>query len=79
MVARRQQADGRSFMLPESLPRRAMPRSTRRRGRCCTGTAWWCRRLLSRETNACPWRELIRVYRRLEARGEIRAADSSRA
>jgi len=31
-----------------------------------------CRRLLSRETNACPWRELIRVYRRLEARGEIR-------
>jgi ATP-dependent Lhr-like helicase len=31
-----------------------------------------CRRLLSRETNASPWRELIRVYRRLEARGEIR-------
>ena len=30
------------------------------------------RRLLARETNACPWRELIRVYRRLEARGEIR-------
>ena len=30
------------------------------------------RRLLSRETNASPWRELIRVYRRLEARGEIR-------
>ena len=31
-----------------------------------------CRRLLSRETNACPWRELIRVYRRLEGSGEIR-------
>ncbi|HET9830992.1 MAG TPA: helix-turn-helix domain-containing protein, partial [Vicinamibacterales bacterium] len=30
------------------------------------------RRLLVRETNASPWRELIRVYRRLEARGEIR-------
>jgi ATP-dependent helicase Lhr and Lhr-like helicase len=30
------------------------------------------RRLLTRETNAAPWRELARVYRRLEARGEIR-------
>ena len=30
------------------------------------------RRLLDRETNAAPWRELARVYRRLEARGEIR-------
>lgn len=30
------------------------------------------RRLLDRETNAVPWRELVRVYRRLEARGEIR-------
>ena len=30
------------------------------------------RRLLVRETNAVPWRELTRVYRRLEARGEIR-------
>ncbi len=30
------------------------------------------RRLLTRETNAVPWRELARVYRRLEARGEIR-------
>jgi ATP-dependent Lhr-like helicase len=30
------------------------------------------RRLLSRETNAAPWRELARVYRRLESRGEIR-------
>ncbi len=30
------------------------------------------RRLLGRETNVPPWRDLIRVYRRLEARGEIR-------
>ncbi|HET7752945.1 MAG TPA: DEAD/DEAH box helicase [Anaeromyxobacteraceae bacterium] len=30
------------------------------------------RRLLERETAAVPWRELVRVYRRLEARGEIR-------
>ncbi len=30
------------------------------------------RRLLTRETNAPAWRELTRVYRRLEARGEIR-------
>jgi ATP-dependent Lhr-like helicase len=30
------------------------------------------RRLLTRETNAAPWRELARAYRRLEARGEIR-------
>jgi ATP-dependent Lhr-like helicase len=31
-----------------------------------------CRRLLMRETQAQPWRVLARVYRRLEARGEIR-------
>jgi ATP-dependent Lhr-like helicase len=31
-----------------------------------------CRRLLVRETGAQPWRLLARVYRRLEARGEIR-------
>jgi ATP-dependent Lhr-like helicase len=30
------------------------------------------RRLLTRETNAAPWRLLTRVYRRLEARGEVR-------
>jgi ATP-dependent helicase Lhr and Lhr-like helicase len=30
------------------------------------------RRLLEREVNAPPWRELLLVYRRLEARGEIR-------
>ena len=31
------------------------------------------RRLLNREANAATWRELARVYRRLEARGEIRS------
>ncbi|HET9705550.1 MAG TPA: DEAD/DEAH box helicase [Vicinamibacterales bacterium] len=31
-----------------------------------------CRRLLAREPFAVPWRELLRVYRRLEARGEVR-------
>jgi ATP-dependent Lhr-like helicase len=30
------------------------------------------RRVLLREANAAPWRDLARVYRRLEARGEIR-------
>src|SRR4029077_13977428 len=30
------------------------------------------RRMLTRESAAAPWRELARVYRRLEARGEIR-------
>src|SRR5436189_297261 len=30
------------------------------------------RRLAVREANAAPWRELARVYRRMEARGEIR-------
>ena len=30
------------------------------------------RRLLTREASAAPWRELSRIYRRLEARGEIR-------
>ncbi len=28
--------------------------------------------LLARETNLPPWRDLVRIYRRLEARGEIR-------
>jgi ATP-dependent Lhr-like helicase len=31
-----------------------------------------CRRLLERETLAPAWRELLSIYRRLEARGEIR-------
>jgi ATP-dependent helicase Lhr and Lhr-like helicase len=30
------------------------------------------RRVLEREALPCPWRDLLRVYRRLEARGEIR-------
>ncbi len=31
-----------------------------------------CRRLLAREPFRVPWRELLRVYRRLEARGDVR-------
>jgi ATP-dependent Lhr-like helicase len=31
-----------------------------------------CRRVLARETNVVPWRDLTRALRRLEARGEIR-------
>ena len=30
------------------------------------------RKVLARETNAVTWRELVNIYRRLEARGEIR-------
>src|SRR5207247_4611403 len=30
------------------------------------------RRLVQRETLLAPWRDILRVYRRLEARGEIR-------
>jgi ATP-dependent Lhr-like helicase len=30
------------------------------------------RRLVARETLLAPWRDILRVYRRLEARGEIR-------
>ena len=35
------------------------------------------RRLLAREPYGVPWRQLVRVYRRLEARGEIGAGGSS--
>ena len=31
-----------------------------------------CRRVITRESNAAPWRVLARIYRTLEARGEIR-------
>ncbi|MBY0495817.1 MAG: DEAD/DEAH box helicase [Cyanobacteria bacterium] len=31
-----------------------------------------CRRMIAREPYRVPWRELLRVYRRLEARGEVR-------
>jgi ATP-dependent helicase Lhr and Lhr-like helicase len=31
-----------------------------------------CRRLLAREPFTVPWRDLLRVYRRLEARGDVR-------
>ena len=47
-------------------------RSRRSRGRCCAATASSSGGVLAREAAGVPWRELARVYRRLEARGEIR-------
>ena len=44
----------------------------RSRARCSSATAWCSASLLQRESHLPPWRELVRVYRRLEARGEIR-------
>jgi ATP-dependent helicase Lhr and Lhr-like helicase len=52
----------------------------RRRDKAVEAYAWTLlrrygvvfRRVLTREANAVPWREIVRVYRRLEARGEIR-------
>jgi ATP-dependent Lhr-like helicase len=57
-----------------------VPGDARRREQAIETQAWALlrrygvvfRRLLTREANAAPWRELARVYRRLEARGEIR-------
>ena len=47
--------------------------SSMSRARCCAATAW-CSGACSRREGGWlpPWRELLRVYRRLEARGEIR-------
>jgi ATP-dependent Lhr-like helicase len=65
-------ADGRWFALPaaEQIPREA----------AVEALAWTLlrrygvvfRRVLIREASGVPWRELVRIYRRLEARGEIR-------
>jgi ATP-dependent Lhr-like helicase len=72
---RRPQADraGRWFAL-------SSPTSTDGRAAAVEAFAWTLlrrygivfRRLLGREATDVPWRELARVYRRLEARGEIR-------
>jgi ATP-dependent Lhr-like helicase len=58
----------------------ALPRSTVSRTEAVETLAWTLlrrygvvfRRVIARETTAVPWRELAGVYRRLEARGEIR-------
>ena len=50
----------------------ARPPSRRRRGRCSAATASCSAGCSRARRNAAPWRELARVYRRLEARGEIR-------
>ena len=59
---------------PDRASRRpGRPRSSTSRARCCAATAWCsggCWR--ARPTWLPPWRDLLRVYRRLEARGEIR-------
>ena len=47
-------------------------RRERSRARCSSATAWCSARCSQRESPLPPWRELVRVYRRLEARGEIR-------
>ena len=52
-------------------PRRAMT-SKRSRARCSSATASCSARCCSASRSLPPWRELVRVYRRLEARGEIR-------
>jgi ATP-dependent Lhr-like helicase len=46
--------------------------SKRWRGRCSSATASCSARCCSGSSGLPPWRELVRVYRRLEARGEIR-------
>ena len=67
-------AAGRSpaALPPSAADQRPRPSSTSR-ARCCLryGVVFW--RLLEREAPWLPpWRDLLRVYRRLEARGEIR-------
>jgi ATP-dependent Lhr-like helicase len=79
---RNQAAAGRwSAIAPVALNTSATPKRDEREGEAAVVQQAWAllrrygvvfRRLLTREANAAPWRELARVYRRLEARGEIR-------
>jgi ATP-dependent Lhr-like helicase len=73
-AGRRHEAIGRWFALPKleasSADREAAVDMQARTLLGRYGVVF--RRLLARETNAAEWRELARVYRRLEARGEIR-------
>ncbi|OLC74589.1 MAG: hypothetical protein AUH72_21550, partial [Acidobacteria bacterium 13_1_40CM_4_65_8] len=79
---RNQAAAGRwSAIAPAALNTSATPKRDEREGEAAIVQQAWAllrrygvvfRRLLTREANAAPWRELARVYRRLEARGEIR-------
>jgi ATP-dependent Lhr-like helicase len=57
---------GSRSLLPEELQAEAIARMLLRR----YGVVF--RRLVERETLLVPWRDILRVYRRLEARGEIR-------
>src|SRR5262249_51437225 len=64
-LARRTPAEGRAQTAPEAVEHAA--RALLRR----YGVVFW--RLLEREADWLPpWRDLLRVFRRLEARGEIR-------
>ena len=72
-AARTSPADGRSSpAAPTATPACATPPSRRRPRSLLRRYGIVFRRLLAREANVAPWRELTRVYRRLEARGEIR-------
>jgi ATP-dependent Lhr-like helicase len=51
---------------PEALPVEAVARQLLRR----TGVVF--RKTILREKQPCPWRDLVRVFRTLEARGEVR-------
>ena len=70
--AHRAGADGRWFALPSSAENPP--------DNCVETLAWTLLRrygvvfrlVLAREASAVPWRDLVAVYRRLEARGEIR-------
>jgi len=81
----RASASGRWFLVRKPTERCERPERPERserseRDRALETFAWTLlrrygvifRRLLTREAIAVPWRELARVYRRLEARGEIR-------
>src|SRR5206468_5278510 len=75
-------ASGRWFLVRERSERSERPERSERseRSDAVETLAWTLlrrygvifRRLLTRESLDVPWRELARVYRRLEARGEIR-------
>jgi ATP-dependent Lhr-like helicase len=62
--------EGQASEVPSHLP---LPRETEAMARTLLkryGVVF--RSMLQRESNLPPWRDLVRVYRRLEARGEIR-------
>src|SRR4051794_12877889 len=69
-IGRRPERAGRWALISENIDREEAVETQARALLKRYGVIF--RRLLTREPNAAPWRELARVYRRLEARGEIR-------